>query len=279
MSNQSNLQKSILSLESLELKFKNKLIEYQNAYNSYLNNLKNKNTVYNNQLKIVPNTLYYAPPRISNSTVNGAEACLALCSANPSCKSAIYNTKTSECGLQSGENGSLSNDPSGINTSIIMSTTTNLQQLKKMNDELISMNNQINDQIQKQYSNVNQHYQENATANQNMIQRFEMLQKEREMIREMMAELETIKSDNNDQRLKIEQGSSKYFFWAVIALITLFITIKIVFLPDLNTNVIKLFFNACIFVLLILWIMNLSSVVVTFIILFLISMIIVSMIS
>jgi len=279
MSNESKLQKSILSLESLELKFKNKLIEYQNAYNSYLSSLNNTSSIYTNQLKIVPNTFYNAPPVISVSTVNSPEVCLALCSANSSCKSAIYNSKMGNCSLQSGSNGTLSSDSSGTMSSIIMNTTINLQQLKIMNDELISMNAKINNQIQKQYSTVNEHYQENERTNRYMLQNFQTLQEQREAIRKMMAELETIKSNNSDQRLKINQGVSKYIFWGIVALVTMFITVKIVFFPDVNTNIIKLFFNACIFILLVLWLMNLNSVMVTFIILFLIAMIVVSRIS
>lgn len=278
MKNETKLGNSILNLETLELKFKNKVIEYQNAYNSYISNLNNTN-IESNKMIIVPNTLYYAPPRISSSNANSAEACLALCSANPSCKSAIYNTKTSECGLQGGENGILSNDSSGTITSIMTNASSNLHKLKSMNEELISMNNQINNQIQKQYSSVNQHYQENAETNQNMIQTFQTLQAERETIRKMMVELESIKEENNDQRIRIDQGVSKYIFWGIIALVTMFITVKIVFFPDADTNIIRLFFNACIVVLLILWVMNLSSVIITFIILFLIAMILVSRIS
>lgn len=201
MSNETNLKKSILDLESLELKFKNKLIEYQNAYTTYVSGL-------------------------------------------------------------------------NVNTS-----TGGLQQLKTMNDELISMNAQINDQIQKQYSTVNQHYQENAQANQGMLQTFQRLEAEREAIRKMMVELNSIKEENNDQRLRIDQGVSKYIFWGIIALVTMFITVKVVFYPEADTNMIRLFFNACIFILLILWVMNLNSVTVTFIILFLIAMIIITRIS
>lgn len=278
MNNESKLKKSILSLESLELKFKNKLIEYQNAYNSYVSSLNNTNNA-SNQLKIVPNTLYYAPPVVSNSNATTAEACLALCSANPSCKSAVYNNKTSNCELQSGDNGFLSYDSSGTVSSIMTNAGSSLYKLKKMNDELISMNGQMNDQTQKQNLSVNQHYQENADKNQDMIQSFQTLQAERETIRKMMAELESIKEENTDQRLRIDQGVSKYIFWGIIALVTMFITVKIVFFPEADTNIIRLFFNACIFVLLILWVMNLNSVTVTFIILFLIVMILVGRIS
>jgi hypothetical protein len=279
MDNESVLKINTLGLESLELKFKNKLIEYQNAYTSYLSRLNNTSAIYTNQLKIVPNSVYNAPPVISVSTVNSPEVCMALCSANPSCKSALYNSKMGSCTLQSGSNGVLINDSSGTNSSIIMNTTSSLQDLKKMNDELISMNAEINRQTNTQFSSVELHYLENERTNRYMIQNYQTLQEQREAIRKMMGELETIKSDNSDQRLKINQGVSKYIFWGIIALVTMFITVKIVFFPDLDTNIIKLFFNTCIFILLVLWLMNLSSVMVTFIILFLIAMIIVSRIS
>jgi len=270
-----DLQKSILNLESLELKFKNKLIEYQNAYNSYINQL-NTDTSASAKLKILPNTVYYSPPSISTSVVGSADACLALCGANSSCKSALYNTKLGDCSLQSGTTSYLANDPSGIITSIVPDTTINLQQLKMMNDELILLNNSINDEVKKQYSSVNQYYSENATTNQNMIATFQKLQGERDNIDKMMDELESIKENNNDQRLRISQGGSKYVVWGIIALVTMFITVKMIFFPDSDTNVVKLFFNACILILLILWTMNLSSVVVTFIVLFLIAMILIS---
>lgn len=275
MNNEINLKKSILNLESLELKFKNKLIEYQSAFNTYLSAL-NNNSSQSSKLKIVPNTFYFNPPGISSSNVNSPEKCMALCSAKPNCSSANYNTKTGECNLQGGNNGFLSTDPTGTTTSIVMDNVINLKQLKTMNGDLINMNNTIYENIQKQNSEVNQHYQENSEENQKMIQRYQNLESEREMIKKMMGELETIKEDNKDQRVRISQSVSKYIFWGIIAFITMFVTVKVVLFPDTNTNLISIFLNTFIFILLVLWLMNLHSITVTFIILFLILIIIIS---
>ena len=272
--NELNLQNSVLNLESLEIKFKNKLIEYQNAYNSYTDSLKNTNTA--NSLQLFPNTYLFNSNTISRANINSADNCLALCSANPNCSSANYHSTLGTCNLYSGNNNHSVNDPSGKMTAIMRKKQNSLQNLVNMNNELMHMNNEINEKIQSQNSLVNQHYLKNAEENQNMIQTFQKLQSERDIIKKMMDELETIKEDNNDQRLRINQGVSKYVFWGIIALIMMFITIKVVVFPDADTNLIRYFFNTCIFILLFLWIMNLQSVTATFIILFLIIIIIAS---
>lgn len=274
MNNEEKLKSSILNLESLELKFKNKLVQYKNAYNDYLSQL-DKTHSSENEFKTVPG-FYFAPPTLSRENATNANQCLALCSANSSCSGANYISKSGDCILYSGDSGSFVNDSSGKIISVVKTTDNNLQNLKSMNEELINLNNTINDTIQKQGNSVTQYYQDNADTNTDMRETFGKLLEERNVIRTMMGELETIKQENNVQRLKIDQGVSKYVVWGIIALIAMFITVKLVFFPETDVNIVKIFFNACIIILLVLWLMNLSSTTISIIVIFLIVMIIVS---
>jgi len=270
----STLTGSISDLKKLESVFKGNLDFYENIRSEYVNTL-NSSSLPSTTLKIYPNTLYMAPPSISSSKVDSADACLALCSANTSCKSAFYNHISNNCELQSGDPLFVVNQPD-ISSIVIPPIVKSSSELTAMNNYLKRLETAINLKVKEQKDLINQHYSENATTNENMITEFQNLQAQRDNIGKIIDEFEFIKENNNDQRLRISQGISKYVFWGIISLVAMFITVKMIFFPDSDTNIIRLFFNACIVILLILWTMNLSSVVITFIILFLIAMILIS---
>jgi len=154
-------------------------------------------------------------------------------------------------------------------------SSINSRYLKKINENLNTFKTDINSKVKKHKDFTNQHNIENATTNQRMILGFKDIQIERDEFGEIMDEMELIKQNNHNQKIRISQGFQKYIVWGIIALITMFITVKMFFFPESDTNIVRLFFNACILILLILWTVNLSSVVVTFIVLFLIAIIVI----
>lgn len=275
MSNEENLKYSMLDLETLELNFKNKLIQYESVYNEYLSSMQDGNAGSFNSLSVVPG-FYTAPPILSYNNATSATECLELCNANSSCTGANYTSDSGLCTLYSGEDGSLINDPSGVNYAIVTKKHQVLENLQQMNQELLDLNDVISNHVQDQYEPVYQHYEDNAEVNENMIGTFEQLLEERDELKRMMQDLVSLKEESKDQEIRISQGNSKYVFWGVIALITMFITVKLVFFPDSDVAVVRLFLNGCIVALLLVWLTNLRSVTGSFVVLFLIIMIIFS---
>jgi hypothetical protein len=136
------LKTSVLNLESLELQFKNTLVQYEKAYLNYINML-NSTTV--QQYNIIPSMTYWGTSSLSQSATASVEDCEAICSSTSKCSGATYNSDKGMCFLRTGV-GTL-NTSSSNNTAIITQLQNSIQEVSALNQELIRLNTEIKQSI------------------------------------------------------------------------------------------------------------------------------------
>ena len=129
-----NQQSSLLQIEALENDFNLVMMEYEQAYQNYIN-IKNSDSSYN----YIQSRFLIGGTNIVDSSSSDVSGCMTLCSNNTSCTGANYNTNNKSCILKSGIlTASISDD---TNYAII----TQISQITGVLRELsIQLNNILN---------------------------------------------------------------------------------------------------------------------------------------
>jgi hypothetical protein len=108
---------TILTLESLQKKYENTMILYQQAqtnYNSALNGVVSRTTSSNivtsngKRYVLVPSKVFWGKDAIQQKSVSTINECVALCSADPKCTGATFDSSAKSCWTRSGNAGLVS---------------------------------------------------------------------------------------------------------------------------------------------------------------------------
>ena len=106
-----NQQSSLLQIEALENDFNLVMMEYEQAYQNYIN-IKNSDSSYN----YIQSRFLIGGTNIVDSSSSDVSGCMTLCSNNTSCTGANYNTNNKSCILKSGIlTASISDDTNLVN--------------------------------------------------------------------------------------------------------------------------------------------------------------------
>jgi hypothetical protein len=217
------LKNSVLNLESLELQFKNTSVQYEKAYLNYINTL-NRTTgkIYN----IVPSMTYWGAGALSQVATPSVQSCKAICSSNNKCNGATYNSDKGMCFLRTGV-GAL-NPSNSNNTAIITQLQNNILEVSALNQELIRLNTEINNSINRATPIV----QSNATAvavkQRELRDSHNKLMQEQASILNTMNDISKTSQDYEDTSIEVTQSNISYVYWIIIAIIVVFITIKLI---------------------------------------------------
>jgi hypothetical protein len=201
---------------SLTNQFNSVLSQYQETYQKYLNSLDNINS--NANLITLENNALFGGNTISKNKLANLDSCTTACVSDVSCNGANFNTTNNMCSLiQSAERII----PSNRTTAIVNPSLYYSYQLQQLNDQLTSINQQI-------IAFVNQ--QENSTkiAKQKeiVIKNNNILNEEREKIKQMTDELNTLNSANVNSSLTVSMYYYRYLILIFIVGLLLFVLIN-----------------------------------------------------
>jgi hypothetical protein len=212
----------ILNITLLEKEYNNALIEYQQSYQTYINDLKHQQLnkpIYN----ILNGRTFLGTSGINQVVTNNINECKAMCSSIASCSGATFNSDNNNCWIRSG-NGNVipgSKSDNAIVSSIIQSSN----KLKKLNANLEVINNKIIKAIDKSYDKYNRQIDiRNKYMNQ-LQNNYNELILDRDNINNIIKEYENLEDSEINSNIIIERN---YIFYVIILLIffiaTLYLT-------------------------------------------------------
>lgn len=234
--NNDNSGSTILDLESLREKYKNLLIEYQQAMANYINFLQRESIEKNNQLIELKGKVFWGSQDVGTQTIQNIEECKALCVNNSKCSGATFNSDNKTCYIRSG-NGNpipgLTNDyaiiPEKINLILI---------LKDLNTQLIN----INTNIQNNINNGQTEYDLNSEAidlrSTTLKEKYISLIEERDKTNNLIKEYEDLNQTQIDGNLHINKNYNSFILLSILSVVFIFI-LYIFFSRSnkLNTNI------------------------------------------
>lgn len=225
--------------------YKNLSTNWSKAYNSYYNSccvtsittISNPNYNENNyntsreanykinepELVSIKGQAYIGTGSAGQSAATTLQDCIASCSQNSKCSGATFISN--RCDIRTGDSQVV---PSSSNSyAIIPKSKQLLLNMENINQQLISINQQISNKIKINEPVFNINNQEVTNKTQELVNNYKILTDEREKILNLLKEYKTLDSVNNENEILITQNYNSYILLIILVLAILFILYKI----------------------------------------------------
>lgn len=178
-------------------------------------------------LKSITNNSFIGESSLNILGAEDLQSCMVSCSnLYNKCSGATYNKETNMCSLSTG-NGYLVASNNGENTAIVTENLYYLSTLKQLNEQLLSLNNQMKNAVEEGQPIYNDSVKENATSSTYLKNYYKKLMLEREKIKLIMNEYENLSLEEVQSN---EISNSSYMIFLFLFLITLFFILFFLFI-------------------------------------------------
>lgn len=240
--NQNNTGSIILNLENISTEYNNVLTQYNQARSNYINYLNTMSETQdasgnsqdasgnsvdasgNSQYVILKNTFYGQNTLINPTQTNNIESCKNQCSANSSCTGANF-VNGSSCLLMKDVNGELS--PKQESNAIVPPEIYYLTTLKQLNQQLINLNAQLTQQIDKGQPIYEKQVQERQKQSEVLDKNYKSLVAERDKIELQLNEVDDINEAQTNSTLIVNKNYAvyKYLIFAFIVIVLIMMSL------------------------------------------------------
>ncbi len=206
-------------MEILSTKFNSLLTQYQDTYQDFVNTISSDT----NTLTSVNNSAFVGGNNINtiqNSSVNN---CITSCTSTQSCTGATFDNNQNTCTLSSGNGHIVS---SQNQTAIVKQALYYSNQLKTINDQLISINNSMMHLADNNSDNYKQIQESNYEKSQILEQNYNTLEQERMQIETILREYETLNSAYENGNINVTSNYYSYIIYLLIAIFLIFLLFK-----------------------------------------------------
>jgi hypothetical protein len=204
--------------QNLSEQFNSILTQYQDTYQNYITALKSSD----NSFIIAPNTMFVGKTTIRSIPNSNIDSCLSACAADTTVTGASVNISTGNCILSSGD-GTLVNDNN--TTSLVPKNVYYSYQLQQLNSQLLSINKQMIDKVQKEETSFQMSQQQTSQLDQALLNNYQTLTNQRAEINRMVRSYESLDEAYQDGNIKV---TSYYYNYIVLVLITILLAFLLI---------------------------------------------------
>ena len=202
-----------INLENLQQKQSNLLIQYKQAVADYLAFVQSPPAT--SDMVSIQGRAFLGTGSAGQSTATTLQSCQAACAANSACGGATF--VSNQCLLQSGDAPLV---PANQNTyAIIPKGKQLLLNMEALNAELISLNQQIQEQLDAAQMDIQEGKETTTQAAQNLAQSYIDLYGDRSAIQELIDEYNTLDATEAETGLKVTQRYYTYLILVVAAIV------------------------------------------------------------
>lgn len=229
-----DMNSSILKLESLNATYNNLLIQYQQAilnYVNYENNLQNNPSTQQNFISIQGKTFWGTSSIVNNSSTNSTtvEECQASCASTSGCTGATFNlastgTGTPLCSLRSGDGKLTIGNQSDY--AIVPEGKQLLLIIDHLNNKLTKVNKKIQILTVQTQSTYEKEVDQRNNKNQNLLSQYEKLSEERNNVAKMIAQFDELDVEQNEGTIMTNQKYYLYLLYLAISILVLYILFR-----------------------------------------------------
>jgi hypothetical protein len=223
MTNNNNVS-SVLKIKELEKEYNTILIQYEQAYTDYINQIKqDKLNPSNKTLESLRGRSFWGDKGLKEGPVKSEQACKDMCLSNEKCSGATYNSKKRYCWARAGA-GLLSATPDS--TALISKGLKEIITLRKLNNRLQQINLEIASELEKTYPKAQLEHNSNKQKREELKKTYVILVDENDVLDKAIKEYETINGVYEENSLTVEKESFSLRLWTLLALILVIITIS-----------------------------------------------------
>jgi hypothetical protein len=232
------INSSILDLETLMNQYNNLLISYKQAVTDYVNYLDKKITQPNSTqtMRIINGSTYWGTSSLGENNSTTAQQCQASCARTTGCTGATFNNsdkrKTTTCQLRKGD--SLLSVGTSNDYAIVQPGKQLLTNIENINSQLKTVNKNIQDKITLTKPKYNKQLTDNTENTEELIQQFNMLSNDRNKVKKMLEEYETLEEQHEGGNIRINQNY--YSFLLLIGLTIIFI-ITLIYMASSSSQI------------------------------------------
>ena len=205
-------------IELLNSKFNGLITQYQETYQEFINVI--NSTSNNNLYRSVLNSSYIGENNLNIVQNSSIDNCLSSCKLNKSCSGATFDNTNNSCTLSSGIGNIINSENK---TAIVKQSLYYTYKLKILNEELANINKLL---MESTNSKMNDFKQNTKEKNQILKNNYEILEKERFEIEEMIRQYETLTSAYHDQNINVTSNYYNYLIYLVIVIFLFFLLCK-----------------------------------------------------
>jgi NADH:ubiquinone oxidoreductase subunit 3 (subunit A) len=209
-----------LDLVTLQKNYSNLLIRYQTAVADYMNFLNNQeDQTYVN----LQGYSYLGTGSAGQTSATTLQDCQSACHANSACTGATFVSNT--CLLRTGDSSIIPSDKNHY--AIVPKVKQMLMNIENLNQQLINVNKQIADKIyegQPVYYSIDS---EVGKQSKELIQNYENLIEERDNIKNLLKEYETLDNTESENQIKINENYYSFILFFILAGVIIFFITKL----------------------------------------------------
>ncbi len=177
------------------------------------------------------NSAYMGTGSAGKSNANSLETCEAECANNSKCTGATF--VSGKCNIRIGDSPII--PTSNESYAIIPKGKQLVMNMNDLNNQLININKQIAKKIKTKSPVYNNFVQQNNKISQELKIHYKELENERENIKKLLDEYETLDTTENENQIKITKNYYSYILLFILVIVSIFLLIKIT-LPTKSTT-------------------------------------------
>ena len=177
----------------------------------------------NPPLTSIKGMAYTGTGSAGQSTATTLQECQAECSASSTCSGATF--VAGKCNLRTGDSPIIPSSKDSY--AIIPKGKQLLMNMNDLNEQLLNINKQISGKIKTGEPVYYDYKSENDDKSQELMQNYKELEEERENIRKLLEEYETLDATENENQIKISKNYYSYILLVLLAIGIIFLLVKL----------------------------------------------------
>lgn len=228
MSSNKNSASAIMELEKLRQSYSTVLTQYKSAVADYINHLNSNEK----QFVTVQGQAFNGTGSAGESSATTLQECVASCSNSKMCSGATF--VSNECQIRIGDSPMVSSSENSY--AIIPKEKQLLINVEKYNKQLLDINQKLKQKIKTLEPLYDKTTNQVKEKNQELIKHYNELIQERDNIKKMLNEYETLENQENNYQIVV----TKNYYWYILLIILAFIMIFILYKTfSSGTNVVQ----------------------------------------
>jgi hypothetical protein len=211
-----------IDLENLQTQYSNLIIKYKSAVSNYITFLNEDLTT--KTLVNVKGHAYTGSGSAGQSTANSLQKCQASCLENTKCTGATFIS--GQCDIRTGDTPLIAS--SNDSYAIVPKGKYLLTIMEDINNEMINVNNKILEKIDLLQPVYKTYYNNNNEMSQNLQKQYNNLMEERNNIKHLLNQYNTLDSVQNENELRVTQQYYYYIILVIAFIFFVFILLKMV---------------------------------------------------
>lgn len=214
-----DIQASLIKVKTLQKEYEVLLQQYQEAGKNYISYLQNSDS---SNYTALQGRTWWGIKGINESSVETQAECENMCASDEKCSGATFNPVKKYCWTRTGD-GSLS---AGLDDdyALIPQQKSALIVMKGLNDQLLSINEQITNELKKSNPYIQQQSQEKNIQQQKLGESYQQLLEQKMEMEKQLQQYYSIEEDYDNQSLYVNQQTVSMRFWVLITCLILLVT-------------------------------------------------------